>query len=81
LYLSAKLAISEGLHGISIFSGLLLDSAPEKICAMKEAGLSTFIWGYHCCDPEFRMQMRNSFVDGLIYDKIYEEKLEKRKPL
>ncbi|XP_063687412.1 glycerophosphocholine phosphodiesterase GPCPD1-like isoform X1 [Bolinopsis microptera] len=75
---SVTMATAENLHGISIFSGLLKDNPASVIESVKQTGLFTFVWGYHCCDQQFRDEMRSSEIGGIIYDRIYEENLPKK---
>ncbi|KAL5250544.1 hypothetical protein ACHWQZ_G016318 [Mnemiopsis leidyi] len=80
LQTSINLAIAENLQGVSMFSGLLQDDPAGVVSGVKESGLQTFVWGFHCCNQEFRDTMRSNQIDGIIYDRIYEEKtLSKRK--
>jgi len=80
LQTAVNMAVAENLQGLSMFSGLLQKDTVGVLESVKEAGLQTFVWGFHCCSQEFRDSMRSCKVDGIIYDRIYEEKnLPKRK--
>ena len=78
LSISKSFALSEKLYGLSVFSELMVPNPEDTIKDLNESGLSIFAWGHHNTCKQFRKELRNADVDGIIYDKIYEEGLQKR---
>ncbi|KAK2883896.1 hypothetical protein Q8A67_017533 [Cirrhinus molitorella] len=73
--IAMSFAQSENILGISAHTDELLRNM-EFIREAQSKGLVVFCWGDYNNDHENRMKLREQGIDGLIYDRICEDKLE-----
>uniref|UniRef100_A0A8C4SZF6 Glycerophosphocholine phosphodiesterase 1 n=1 Tax=Erpetoichthys calabaricus TaxID=27687 RepID=A0A8C4SZF6_ERPCA len=72
---AVSFAQSEELLGISVHTEDLLRNL-SRIKEIKSKGLVVFCWGDDTNDHENRRKLRESGIDGLIYDRICDARLE-----
>ncbi|XP_051730716.1 glycerophosphocholine phosphodiesterase GPCPD1 isoform X1 [Ctenopharyngodon idella] len=73
--IAMSFAQSENILGISAHTDELLRNM-EFIREAQSKGLVVFCWGDYNNDHENRMKLRDQGIDGLIYDRICDDKLE-----
>ncbi|XP_059368161.1 glycerophosphocholine phosphodiesterase GPCPD1 [Carassius carassius] len=73
--IAMSFAQSENILGISAHTDELLRNM-EFIIEAQSKGLVVFCWGDYNNDHENRMKLREHGIDGLIYDRICDDKLE-----
>uniref|UniRef100_A0A672S2S6 Glycerophosphocholine phosphodiesterase GPCPD1-like n=1 Tax=Sinocyclocheilus grahami TaxID=75366 RepID=A0A672S2S6_SINGR len=73
--IAMSFAQSENILGISAHTDELLRNM-EFIREAQSKGLVVFCWGDYNNDHENRMKLREQGIDGLIYDRICDDKLE-----
>ncbi|XP_016429354.1 glycerophosphocholine phosphodiesterase GPCPD1-like [Sinocyclocheilus rhinocerous] len=73
--IAMSFAQSENILGISAHTDELLQNM-EFIREAQSKGLVVFCWGDYNNDHENRMKLREQGIDGLIYDRICDDKLE-----
>ncbi|XP_056301477.1 glycerophosphocholine phosphodiesterase GPCPD1 [Danio aesculapii] len=73
--IAMSFAQSENILGISAHTDELLKNM-EFIREAQSKGLVVFCWGDYNNDHENRRKLREHGIDGLIYDRICEDKLE-----
>ncbi|KTF91382.1 hypothetical protein cypCar_00018004 [Cyprinus carpio] len=73
--IAMSFAQSENILGISAHTDELLRNM-EFIREAQSKGLVVFCWGDYNNDHENRMKLREHGIDGLIYDRICDDKLE-----
>uniref|UniRef100_A0A673J7Z9 Glycerophosphocholine phosphodiesterase GPCPD1-like n=1 Tax=Sinocyclocheilus rhinocerous TaxID=307959 RepID=A0A673J7Z9_9TELE len=74
--IAMSFAQSENILGISAHTDELLRNM-EFIREAQSKGLVVFCWGDYNNDHDNRMKLREHGIDGLIYDRICDDKLEK----
>ena len=57
-----------------MFSGLLQDDPAGVVSGVKESGLQTFVWGFHCCNQEVcpaDVSSISSYIIQLVFSVMY----------